>query len=232
MLTADRAGAFAQFPHDAAQPVRITKIVKANGHRRDVHDGIHCSHFMEVDFLPGNTMSLCFRIGNNIKNFLCQAPGSLCHGSFVENLHYFRQAPMSMGMMMFMGLMVLTMLMVKTMFTLTIAAVFMAMAVVVSFFMVTMVSIKVRYVVVMIFMIPVKNDIEVAKLEARFFYPGDFNRKTISRKTGQNLLQHLTVCPQINQSRHHHIAADSRFTFKIKISVTHFLPPAGLFVQR
>ena len=74
-------------------------------------------------------------------------------------------------------------------------------------------AIKIFHIMVVVFVSFIQDHIKIAGIQPRLLHPADLHLKAAHRQTVQNIHQHLFIHAQIQQSRSHHIPADSRITF-------------------
>ena len=76
-------------------------------------------------------------------------------------------------------------------------------------------SVQIFHIMVVIFVLRIQPDIEVANVKPRLFYSAYFYLISMDRKAFKSLIKYLLICPCIQQGRNRHIPADSRITFQI-----------------
>ena len=76
-------------------------------------------------------------------------------------------------------------------------------------------AIKIFHIMVVVFVSFIQDHIKITGIQPRLLHPADLHLKAAHRQTVQNIHQHLFIHAQIQQSRSHHIPADSRTTFQI-----------------
>ena len=99
MLAADGAGAFGQPGDDA---VDEAQIVKADGRRDDVDDGVDRADLVEMDFVDGLAMRLRLGLRDDPENALRQGPSSLGHVAPVDHRMHVRQIAVLVGVLVVM----------------------------------------------------------------------------------------------------------------------------------
>ena len=101
MLRFYKARTFVEPCNDA---VLYAKVICKDGDRQDIYDGIDGTHFVEMDFFYGHTVSLCLGFGDDAENLFCGFKGAgsdcPCICGAVQNLVNLGQVPMFMMMMM------------------------------------------------------------------------------------------------------------------------------------
>ena len=75
------------------------EAVEKNSRSNNIHNGVHGSHFMEMDFFQRLAVCLCFRFSDNGKDFPGQCPGGVGHICLVDDIQAVGQIPVLMVMM-------------------------------------------------------------------------------------------------------------------------------------
>jgi hypothetical protein len=120
-------------------------------------------------------------------------------------------------MFFFMMLMVISMAMAVMPFSMVM---FLFVAVAVMFLMnlfpyLRQRPVEVGHVMVMVFMVPVQNDVEIAAVNACLLYPSDFHSKPFGGDGGNGPVQGLPVGAQIQQGCHEHIPRNAGGCFQV-----------------
>jgi hypothetical protein len=82
-------------------------------------------------------------------------------------------------------------------------------------YMILCMSMQIFHIVVMIFMLRIQDDIEIAGTQAGFVYIGNPDGIAGEWEAGKMACQHLAAGTEIEQCAHRHITADPGITFKI-----------------
>ena len=93
MLAPDRSPSLIKKRNDY---LTYIQIIKAHGSSYNIHNRINSANLMKMNFFQRGSMSFCFCLSKNCKNFyryfICPS-GHIC---FFENIHYFLHSPVTM----------------------------------------------------------------------------------------------------------------------------------------
>ena len=212
MGTADASGPFIQHrDHHLPDP----QVVQAHRHRRNVHNGIHRSHFVEMDFFQGGAMGFGFRFSQDGEDLHRQGMGPFRQVPLGQDVQYFLEAPMCMMVMMGMGfgaslLVFMFMVMVMDMVPVLVTLPFR------DFCLVLGKPVEIIHIMVMVLVFCIQFHQEITAVQPSLLHPADFHRIPGQRQGSKGLPEHLLVCPQIQQGPYGHVPADAAFTFQIK----------------
>lgn len=214
MGTADTSGPFMEYrDHHVPDP----QVVQAHGCRRNVHNGIHRSHFVEMDFFQGSTMGFGFRFSQDGKDLHRQGMGPFRQFSLGQDVQHFPEPPVGMMVMMGMGfgatlLVLMVMSMMMSMVPVLVAFSFRGFRCCLVFGK----AVEIVHIVVVVFVLCIQPHQEVTAVQAGLLYPADFHRISGQGQGGQGLPEHLFIRTQIQQGPYGHIPADAAFAFQIE----------------
>ena len=145
-----------------------------------------------------------------------------------EDLFNIRQISSMMVMMMLMLMTVFIVMM------LMLVAVFIVMMLMLVAVFRNTVGMQIRHIMIMILMLCIEHDIEVACIQCRLLHSADHDLRAFQMKTVQRMQQHMRIRPQVEQSCNCHISADSAHAvqyqrFFIEI-IHHFVLPISLYL--
>ena len=84
VLTANRSATLTKSWNDHFLHIQI---IHTDRSRKNIHNGIHCTHFMEMDLIHRYIMGFRFCLGKNLKNSFSIGFCTICHICVVDNLH-------------------------------------------------------------------------------------------------------------------------------------------------
>ena len=230
------------FIQDGQKDPPDSKAVKTDSRGHDINDGINGAHLMEMDMFRIRSVGFGFRLRQYPEDLSGQDPGAFCHVTTVQNST--DVSHMAMGMMMvmpvpvFMGIrvavsvlmdmpvfmrirMAMPILMDMPVFMGSGMGMFMRaaffMAVRMAFLMSVLMAVQIFHIMVMVFMGPVQDHIEVTAVQAGFADTADHRFKAgIDLPDAVcRLLQGLSVRAQIQHGCHEHVTADAGTAFQI-----------------
>ena len=124
-----------------------------------------------------------------------------------EDLFNIRQISSMMVVMMLMPMLMLVAVFIVMM--LMLVTVFFVMMLMLVAVLLNTVGMQIRHIMIMILMLCIEHDIEVACIQCRFLHSADHDLRAFQMKTVQRMQQHLRIRTQVEQSCNCHISADS-----------------------
>ena len=101
VLTANRSATLTKSWNDHFLHIQI---IHTDCNRKNIHNGIHCTHFMEMDLIHRYIMGFFFCLGKNLKNPFSIGFCTICHICMVDNLHDLVKATVFMVMVSVVGM--------------------------------------------------------------------------------------------------------------------------------
>ena len=208
MLASDKTASLAEPRHNHL--VR-RQVVQADGGGNNIYNGIDRSYLVKMHLIERHTVRFCFCFCKNLENPLCQSSRSRCQITAADNGKNLRQAAVLMMVMMLSCVfLVMAVCMFLVMYMLMIVRMLMMVYMLLSMCMrFRHIPMQIRHIMIVVLMLRIQNDIEVAGIQPRFFHSRNGSFVSRQLKACQCLLQYLLVCSQIEQSRNGHIPADS-----------------------
>ena len=176
-----------------------------------------------MHLIERHTVRFCFCFCKNLENPLCPSSRSRCQITAADNGKNLRQAAVLIMVLMLSCVflvmavcmfLVMYMLMIVRMIVLVYMLMIVRMLMMV-YMLLSMcmrfrhIPMQIRHIMIVVLMLRIQNDIEVAGIQPRFFHSRNGSFVSRQLKACQCLLQYLLVCSQIEQSRNGHIPADS-----------------------